>query len=224
MSLPLHCQVHACLYFLLSNAACFSSLPVKFGHQILTNLLLCLLCSLCKAEWQHASCYNQQATSESGVQNTWRKTYLKLDEACLTLNADVEEGVRYCESRGLVDSSAGEWARFLMGTSAKHVHLETRRRFFERRPAALDALCPLLDFRGEFLPNALRRYFAIVAPPAQRDAQLSLVLNRFARRYSATNPDVELDMDTVYVLCYSLILLSVSAPLFFVPYLPAFVI
>ena len=75
----------------------------------------------------------------------------------------------------------------------------------------LENVIKLHNYENQFLATALRRFFAkVAAVPAQRTAYLSLLLEQFSRRFCACNPQLELDADAVYVLCFSLLLLSLD--------------
>ena len=56
----------------------------------------------------------------------------------------------------------------------------------------------------------MRRFFAKIEAPKERNAYLSILLEEFSKRFSTCNPNLGLTQDTVYILCFSLILLSVD--------------
>ncbi len=83
------------------------------------------------------------------------------------------------------------------------------------------------NYTNQFLPNALRKFFEKIEAPRQRDAYLSLLVELFSKRYFECNQNSKtklrannnsndnfimefLDEDTIYILCFSLILLSVD--------------
>ncbi|CAB1327226.1 unnamed protein product [Coregonus sp. 'balchen'] len=67
---------------------------------------------------------------------------------------------------------------------------------------------------NQFLPNALRDFFRHIHAPEERGEYLETLITKFSHRFCACNPvlvrEVCLSPDAVYVLCYSLILLSID--------------
>ena len=61
-----------------------------------------------------------------------------------------------------------------------------------------------------FLPDALRKFFSLIPAPNERGQFLENLLSLFSQQYLACNPDLQMSADTVFVICYSLILLSVD--------------
>jgi len=61
-----------------------------------------------------------------------------------------------------------------------------------------------------FLPDALRKFFSLIPAPLERGHFLESLLERFSVRYLECNPKFSLPKDTVFVVCYSLIILSVD--------------
>ncbi|XP_063131480.1 F-box only protein 8 isoform X2 [Rattus norvegicus] len=78
----------------------------------------------------------------------------------------------------------------------------------------LDDLVTLHNFRNQFLPNALREFFRHIHAPEERGEYLETLITKFSHRFCACNPDLMRELglspDAVYVLCYSLILLSID--------------
>lgn len=97
----------------------------------------------------------------------------------------------------------------------------------------------LQNFENQFLPNALRRFFTHTHPPNDRGSYLQCLVEQFSTRFCQCNPqlglskgdtDIHLSLgrratqarisfskpaslvlsDTVYVVCFSLIMLSVD--------------
>ncbi|TNN80701.1 F-box only protein 8 [Liparis tanakae] len=78
----------------------------------------------------------------------------------------------------------------------------------------LDELVTLHNFSNQFLPNALRDFFRHIHAPEERGEYLETLITKFSHRFCTCNPglvrDLSLSPDAVYVLCYSLILLSID--------------
>lgn len=74
----------------------------------------------------------------------------------------------------------------------------------------LENVIKLHNYENQFLPTALRRFFSKIVAPKERNAYLSLLLENFSKRFCSCNPELNMGEDTVYVICFSLILLSVD--------------
>ncbi|KAG2465788.1 FBX8 protein, partial [Polypterus senegalus] len=78
----------------------------------------------------------------------------------------------------------------------------------------LDELVTLHNFSNQFLPNALREFFRHIHAPEERGEYLETLITKFSHRFCTCNPtlvrELHLSPDAVYVLCYSLILLSID--------------
>ncbi|KAK7929747.1 hypothetical protein WMY93_006142 [Mugilogobius chulae] len=143
---------------------------------------------LCKSTWGHCSIYNR--TLPEGF--SYRRLYLQLDEGCLTFNANPQEGIGYFLSKGIL---------------MLRIYLDERR-------DVLDELVTLHNFSNQFLPNALRDFFRHIHAPEERGEYLETLITKFSHRFCTCNPglvrELGLSPDAVYVLCYSLILLSID--------------
>ena len=182
--------------------------------------------SLCKSTWAYASCYHRRlavddryaaSTSASALGTTsgeqqaarnFRKIFMHLDEATLTFNADWRKGLDYLIGERLVDDDAEEIAKFI--NSTKKLSGEQKAKLFKERKAVLDHVVRLHNYENQFLPVALRRFFAKIEAPKERNSYLSLLLEKFSKRFATCNPQLGLTEDSVYILCFSLILLSVD--------------
>lgn len=104
-------------------------------------------------------------------------------------------------------------------------------RFLRARPDVLDCLVQLHSYTDVFLPDALRAFFSHIPAPNERGRFLENLLDRFSSQYVHCNRDntmtkgwlilnrcllksvfipSPLPPDTVFVVCYSLIMLSVD--------------
>ncbi|KAI0212830.1 F-box only protein 8 [Lamellibrachia satsuma] len=198
-----------------------SQLPPELGLLVLSNLNATDLClaacvwqnlaaieilwqSLCRSQWPHVSAY--QRRYEDGF--SFKRLYMQLDEATLTFNADPALGLEYLLRENLVDDTAEEIAQFLH--TARDIDWKQMREFLVHRRDVLDRLVELQNFRNHFLPNALRCFFRETHPPNERSDYLSTLVEKFSQRFCECNPQLGLSQDAVYILCYSLIMLSVD--------------
>lgn len=76
--------------------------------------------------------------------------------------------------------------------------------------AVLENVVILHNYENQFLPTALRRFFSKIEAPKDRNSYLSLLLEKFSKRFCSCNPNLGLSEDHVYILCFSLIMLSVD--------------
>ena len=91
----------------------------------------------------------------------------------------------------------------------------------------LERLIELQSYENQFLPNALRQFFAKLDAPEDRNEYLSVLIENFSKRFHECNKDLGLStgtrlclslifdlilslLETIYVLCFSLILLSID--------------
>jgi len=91
----------------------------------------------------------------------------------------------------------------------------------------LERLIELQSYENQFLPNALRQFFAKLDAPEDRNEYLSILIENFSKRFHECNKDLGLStgsyllfsfekkiqfnlLETIYVLCFSLILLSID--------------
>lgn len=163
---------------------------------------------LCFKSWGYCSAYNARPGELS-----YKTLYLRLDEGTLTFNANWQRGLQYFIENGILVDSADEIAKFV-----HHTHMlsgQRKQQMFKERRDIFDKLVEFHDYGNQFLPNALRRFFSgIQVSSDRRDSQLSYQLSylvdKFSERFCACNPHLRLSKDTVFVVCFSLILLSVD--------------
>ncbi|XP_053441366.1 F-box only protein 8 isoform X2 [Nycticebus coucang] len=121
-------------------------------------------------------------------------------------------GVNYFMSKGILDDSPKEIAKFIFCT--RTLNWKKLRIYLDERRDVLDDLVTLHNFRNQFLPNALREFFRHIHAPEERGEYLETLITKFSHRFCACNPDLMRELglspDGVYVLCYSLILLSID--------------
>jgi len=159
---------------------------------------------LCRSQWHYASVYSKAESSSL----RYRELFLLLDEGTLTFNSNAEQGMAYFISHGLVDDSSLEIAKFIHGTDS--LARPKVRQYVESRQEVVDHLVKLQNYANTFLPIALRRFFAKLEAPNDRGSYLQRLLEQFSVRFCQCNPSLAMSVDSVYVMCFSLILLSVD--------------
>lgn len=160
--------------------------------------------SLCVSQWGYASIYAMP--KEPGF--SYRRLYLQLDEGTVTFNADAELGMQYFISQRLVRDMPLEIARFLHHTQL--LNSRQMRLYLQSRRQVLDHLIELQNFENQLLPQALRRFFRSLQAPNTQNGYLRALLEKFSLRFCKCNPHLGLSSDMVYILCFSLIMLSVD--------------
>lgn len=195
-----------------------STLPPELAIQVLKHLKATDLClaacvwqqlatdnilwlGLCREQWSYATIYHSRPAR-------YRDVYLQLDEGTLTFNSDPHQGMDYFIKKGILTNNPVEIAKFLHGTKSLAKHQV--RQFVQRRQDIIDCLVSLQNFANTFLPNALRKFFAKLEAPNDRGTFLQRLLEQFSVRFCQCNPTLGMTVDSVYVMCFSLILLSVD--------------
>ncbi|CAG5118187.1 unnamed protein product [Candidula unifasciata] len=198
-----------------------AELPPEIGLEVLSHLDATDLClaacvwshlandellwqSLCRSCWGSVSIYNIQRHEEF----SYKQLFMLLDEACLTFNTDPSAGIHYLTSKGILLDKPIEIARFLHST--KRLWPSKKLEFLQHRPDVLECLVQLQHFQNQFLPNALRKFFREVSAPRDRGSTLTMMIENFSKRFCACNPKLGLSKDAVFILCFSLIMLSVD--------------
>ena len=132
--------------------------------------------------------------------------------------------MRYFISKGLLKDNPYEIARFLDGTSS--LHKTKVRHYLQGRQDVVEYLVSFQNYSDAFLPNALRRFFSKLEAPNDRGSYLQVrlpdmgvisnplsfqrLVEKFSVRFCQCNPSLGMNVDSVYVLCFSLLLLSVD--------------
>ncbi|XP_041839504.1 F-box only protein 8 isoform X3 [Melanotaenia boesemani] len=184
-------------------------LPPELGITILSYLNATDLCL--------AGCVWQDLGNDEYL---WQgRLYLQLDEGSLTFNANPQEGISYFMSKGILADHPTELAKFIFYT--RRLNWKMLRIYLDERRDVLDELVTLHNFSNQFLPNALRDFFRHIHAPEERGEYLETLITKFSHRFCTCNPGLVHDLglspvcrsvvaDAVYVLCYSLILLSID--------------
>ncbi|XP_033111880.1 F-box only protein 8-like [Anneissia japonica] len=181
---------------------CLAACVNDFWKELANDQLLWQ--GLCRATWGCVTAYERM--NEPGF--SWKTLYLQLDEASLAFSADPQVGLDYLFQHNLVDNDALAIAKFLHTTN-RLAHWQVRQ-FLRTRSDVLEELVGLEDYANHFLPNALRTFFSHVQTPSERGPYLHTLIEMFARKFISCNPDCNLTVDTICVLCYSLMLLSID--------------
>ncbi|KAH8024925.1 hypothetical protein HPB51_002339 [Rhipicephalus microplus] len=126
----------------------------------------------------------------------------------LTAKLHLPKGMQYFISQRLVKDVPIEIARFLHNT--KRLNSRQTRLYLESRRQVLDHLVELQNFENQHLPEALRRFFQSLQAPNTQNSYLRALLEKFSLRFCKCNPHLGLSSDMVYILCFSLIMLSVD--------------
>ncbi|XP_060563913.1 F-box only protein 8-like [Ruditapes philippinarum] len=181
-----------------------SALPPELSLLVLSNLNATDLClaacvwdklgndeilwqSLCKSSWGSVSIYQRCRNDPSF---SYRKLFLCLDEATLTFNGDPFKGEEYLISKGLVDDSPIELAKFIH--TSRKIKAQPRRMYLDRRRDVLDHVMQLQNYENQFLPNAMRKLFSTISAPAERGSYLEQIIDKFAERFCNCNPNLGL--------------------------------
>lgn len=159
--------------------------------------------SLCHSEWPYTSIYQNKKESPDF---SYHKLYLTLDEATVTFNADCHLGMNYFIKNDLIEDSPIEIAKLFF--HSKPLDREQIRHYIKSDLDVLEPLVQLFNFHEQSLCDALRQYFNILEVPNRYDHYLHTIVEKFAFRYVQCNPQSRFTSESIYVLCFSLIMLS----------------
>lgn len=159
---------------------------------------------LCYNRWGKVSAYN----TPFPLQHSYKTLYMILDDGTLTFTADPQEGVAYLIGKGVLEDSPSAIADFINHTTS--LDWKSLSQFLQTRPDVLTELISQHSYADVFLPDALRKFFSLIPAPDKRGEFLEKLLEMFSQRYLQCNPGLCMDKDTVFVICYSLIMLSVD--------------
>lgn len=70
------------------------------------------------------------------------------------------------------------------------------------RSDILERLVQLQNFRNQFLPNALRKFFKEISAPNDRGSILNTLIENFSQRFCACNPSLGLSRGNYSTLCW----------------------
>ncbi|KAG8199875.1 hypothetical protein JTE90_015866 [Oedothorax gibbosus] len=161
--------------------------------------------SLCRSQWGYASIYSKEKLDRHF---SYHHLYLQLDEGTVTFNADAFMGMDYFIKHQLIDDHPKEIAHFIYST--RTLNIRQKRLYLNSRRDVLSHLIGMHNFSNQFLPFALRRFFESLQAPNQLDNYLHFLLENFSARFCQCNTSLQLSTDMVYILCFSLIMLSVD--------------
>ncbi len=132
----------------------------------------------------------------------------------------------YLIGKGVLEDSPTAIAKFIFHTNT--LNFQSLDKYLQNRPDVLEMLVNLLDFTDMFLPDALRAFFSSIPAPNERGRFLENLLDKFSMRFTLCNLNSGMSKgkehvcmfvcefntcvcaDTVFVICYSLIMLSVD--------------
>lgn len=218
----LHSIVHRRRAVQLESFPDLSEFPPEVAVSVLSHLNATDLClaacvwqnlannellwqSLAKSTWGYVSAYKRK---HQGAKLSFRHLYMLLDEGTCLFNFDPHQGMIYFVKHSLLEDSVEEIAKFIYCTRA--LYGPSVREYLDARRDVLQEIVEMQNYEGVFLPVALRQFFSRVHPPEQRGEFLDTLLNKFSVQFCATNPRTPFTPESVFILCHSLILLSVD--------------
>ncbi|XP_071846654.1 F-box only protein 8-like isoform X2 [Apostichopus japonicus] len=154
---------------------------------------------LCYATWGSVSAYHKKKDANF----SYRELYQRLDDHSLLFNWNAELGIEYLLRDGILNNDPKAIAYFINSTN--RLDRSQVRRFVTGRQEVLDELIKLDNYTDKMLPIALRSFFANVESPFLHGNRLQVLLEKFAERYLACNPQCRLTKDGICVpgrICY----------------------
>lgn len=168
--------------------------------------------SLCFSRWAYTTMYEMMKETDDEPSKCVKKPmfkslYLLLDEASLIYSFRPHQGVKYLIDNGVMRDDPTELAKLLHGAS---FYNRSTQLYLKDRSDVLEEFVKLQEFEDVTLCDSLRKFFGKVHPPEQRGEFLDLLVEKFANRFYECNPQCGFNIDSIAVLCYSLVLLSVD--------------
>lgn len=213
--------VHRRRTFQLDSFPDLSNFPPEVAVSVLSHLNATDLClaacvwkhladnellwqSLAKSTWGYCSAYKRKYQGKL----SFRELYMLLDEGTCLFNYDPHQGMLYFIAHNILEDSVVEVAKFINCSGV--LNGKSVREYLNTRRDVLQEIVNMQNYEGMFLPVALRQFFKRVYPPDERGDFLDTLLNKFAVQFCATNPSTSFTPESVFILCHSLILLSVD--------------
>ncbi|KAL3320349.1 F-box only protein 8 [Cichlidogyrus casuarinus] len=174
--------------------------------------------NLCFGEWSFMRNFNPRERASM----TYRELYLYLDEARLVFNFNSSQGIRYLIEKEVLRDCKEDIAAYLNAASGlcpiqrwHYLEKNSSRKTFSSILSyeVLEEFMKRQNFRRQFLPDALRNLLSRVTSPLgalQPVSVLERLIDKFSERYIQCNPGLPYEKDHVYMICFSLILLSVD--------------
>ncbi|CAG5077428.1 Oidioi.mRNA.OKI2018_I69.PAR.g8712.t1.cds [Oikopleura dioica] len=163
--------------------------------------------NLCKRTWKIPdSLYKNKPKS-------WKSLYLLLDESCVQFNVEPEWGLKFLDEKELLKRTDSRGiAQFINGTTRLHWNQVRSFLTLRKNTDVLEHLTGMMNFKDQFLPTSLRKFFAMFHVPVLGDRQrMDTVLAIFSREFSTQNAqDSHVTFDGVSIIAYALVLLSVD--------------
>ncbi|GAB2273813.1 Brefeldin A-inhibited guanine nucleotide-exchange protein 5 [Dionaea muscipula] len=134
-------------------------------------------------------------------------------EAALTeFNRQPGKGIEYLISNKLVENSPAAVAQFLKNTTTldKSMIGDYLGQHEEFPLAVMHAYVDSMDFSGMKFDVAIRNFLSGFRLPGEAQ-KIDRIMEKFAERYCAHNPDLFTNADTAYVLAYAVIMLNTDA-------------
>jgi hypothetical protein len=161
----------------------------------------------CQLQWNHVTTF--------GSCGSWQQAYKVLRNGTIIANKrGIPESVNYLEPFGLVKSDAQGMADFLQGAALLSPNQIGSYVLYsaEHNRSVLSKVIHSQDYRKKFLPDALRIMFSKIAVYGKTTSSQAIVpvLREFVQRYMYCNPEHSDRRDSLHLLCYSVILLSID--------------
>ncbi|KAI5107675.1 F-box only protein 8, partial [Silurus meridionalis] len=163
---------------------------------------------LCKSTWGHCSIYNRLLPPGF----SYRKLYMQLDEGSLTFNANPEEGIAYLMSKSILLDHPKEIAKFIFYT--RTLNWKMLRIYLDERFVNQSFCFSFSFFEGFFVYFIYLFIFFIffLFIRGFRESPSLQILERcsYSNEQMIRHVSDQSELNAVYVLCYSLILLSID--------------
>ncbi|GAB2263622.1 hypothetical protein Droror1_Dr00025756 [Drosera rotundifolia] len=135
-----------------------------------------------------------------------------LEAAIAEFNRQPVKGIEYLISNKLVENSPAAIADFLknMSTLDKSMIGDYLGQHEEFPLAVMHSYVDSMDFSGMKFGAAIRNFLSGFRLPGEAQ-KIDRIMEKFAERYCADNPDLFKNADTAYILAYAVIMLNTDA-------------
>ncbi|KAI3385460.1 hypothetical protein SNEBB_000568 [Seison nebaliae] len=196
-------------------------IPLPISFMILKNLSATDLCvagciwpRLCANEqlWRNLSLGKWKSSTRSPLMKcevSWRQFYLLLDEGTLAFNVNWKSGINFLIRNRVIGEDREEIVEFVFNQSPPLSAIE-KGLMMENRRDLVEHLVRLNEVKNSILPNTLRCILSQFEALNGTGDLLHAVILQFSEYYASSNQHLQLTSEEIYILCYSLMLLSID--------------
>lgn len=201
----------------------FPLLPFDIGLKILEYLDASSLCTLALVNsdffrlanldhlWKklcHRKVHSLRPNVAADLKLSWKQVHKIIQMFIFMFNTDAEQGSNMFLELGLIENDPFSLALFLSRTTGLSKMQIGRYISAPSRIRVLEEFVRIFDCRGMLLAEALKRFLTTFEIAKEAANARIPILEAFAGHYVQSNPSVKFTRETIFLLCFSLILLG----------------